>query len=65
MYFIDFNLKPHLGKCFGNIKYLEIGQNPPTIKTMISSEGERVAMPKYVDCSITCLFYHEFCCRIG
>lgn len=41
-------VQPHLGKCFGNIKYLEIGQNPPTIKTMISSEGERVAMPKNI-----------------
>ena len=42
-------VQPHLGKCFGNIKALEIKQlprQPPTVKTMTSAEGEIVAMPK-------------------
>ncbi|CAH1791320.1 unnamed protein product [Owenia fusiformis] len=44
-------VQPHLGKCFGNIKMLDIRQiprQPPTVKNMISEEGEVVAMPKNV-----------------
>ena len=43
--------QPHLDKCFGNIKSLDIKtlpHQPPTVKTMISSEGEVIVMPKYV-----------------
>ncbi|XP_023930267.1 dynein heavy chain 6, axonemal [Lingula anatina] len=44
-------VQPHLGKCFGNIKALEIKtlpRQPPTVKCMISAEGEIVQMPKNV-----------------
>ncbi|XP_071833092.1 dynein axonemal heavy chain 6-like isoform X4 [Apostichopus japonicus] len=43
-------VQPHLVKCFGNIKTLEIIQEarlPPTVRTMISAEGEAIEfMPK-------------------
>ncbi|KAK3092231.1 hypothetical protein FSP39_000084 [Pinctada imbricata] len=39
-------VQPHLSKCFGNIKSLDIGQNPPTIRSIMSAEGEVVPMPK-------------------
>ncbi|XP_071963333.1 dynein axonemal heavy chain 6-like [Antedon mediterranea] len=44
-------VQPHLVKCFGNIKSLEIVYEPklpPTVATMISAEGEAVIMPKNV-----------------
>ncbi|XP_033124826.1 dynein heavy chain 6, axonemal-like [Anneissia japonica] len=44
-------VQPHLVKCFGNIKSLEIVYEPklpPTVATMISAEGEAVLMPKNV-----------------
>ncbi|XP_077989551.1 dynein axonemal heavy chain 6-like [Glandiceps talaboti] len=44
-------VQPHLGKCFGNIKTLEIvrlPKLPPTVRTMISAEGETIMMPKNV-----------------
>ncbi|XP_070577565.1 LOW QUALITY PROTEIN: dynein axonemal heavy chain 6-like [Ptychodera flava] len=44
-------VQPHLGKCFGNIKTLEIvrlPKLPPTVRTMISAEGEAISMPKNV-----------------
>lgn len=50
-------IQPHLGKCFANIKLLDIkqgggdstaGHQPPTVRAMISSEGEIMPMPKYV-----------------
>ncbi|KAL5008122.1 hypothetical protein ScPMuIL_013703 [Solemya velum] len=44
-------VQPHLGKCFGNIKYLDIKhlpRQPPTVKSMSSAEGESVAMPRNV-----------------
>ncbi|XP_064622088.1 dynein axonemal heavy chain 6-like isoform X2 [Lineus longissimus] len=44
-------VQPHLDKCFGNIKSLEIRREarlPPTVITITSSEGEVVSMPKNV-----------------
>ncbi|XP_074663059.1 dynein axonemal heavy chain 6-like [Tubulanus polymorphus] len=44
-------VQPHLDKCFGNIKSLEIKREarlPPTVVTMTSAEGETVTMPKNV-----------------
>ncbi|XP_022090728.1 dynein heavy chain 6, axonemal-like isoform X2 [Acanthaster planci] len=44
-------VQPHLVKCFGNIKSLEIVREPklpPTVRTMISAEGEIILMPKNV-----------------
>ncbi|XP_071080158.1 dynein axonemal heavy chain 6-like [Haliotis cracherodii] len=44
-------VQPHLGKCFGNIKQLDIRQlprQPPTVKRIISWEGEIIAMPRNV-----------------
>lgn len=42
-------VQPHLGKCFGNIKELDIKiapRQPATVKTMTSAEGETIEMPK-------------------
>ncbi|XP_038073413.1 dynein heavy chain 6, axonemal-like isoform X3 [Patiria miniata] len=44
-------VQPHLVKCFGNIKSLEIVKEPklpPTVRTMVSAEGEVILMPKNV-----------------
>lgn len=44
-------LQPHLGKCFGNIRGLEIKilpRQPPTVKSITSAEGEVISMPKSV-----------------
>ncbi|KAL8598270.1 hypothetical protein ACOMHN_035220 [Nucella lapillus] len=44
-------LQPHLGKCFGNIKQLDIRQlprQPPTVKSIISAENEVINMPRNV-----------------
>jgi hypothetical protein len=42
--------QPHLGKCFENIKQVlickeEVG--PPSVKMLISAEGEGLILPKY------------------
>ncbi|XP_053375273.1 dynein axonemal heavy chain 6-like isoform X4 [Mercenaria mercenaria] len=44
-------VQPHLGKCFGNIKSLEIKtlpRNPPAVHSMMSAEGEVVNMTRSV-----------------
>ncbi|KAL4237693.1 Dynein heavy chain 14 [Mactra antiquata] len=44
-------VQPHLGKCFGNIKSLEIKtlpRNPPAVHSMTSAEGEVVTMTRSV-----------------
>ncbi|XP_071789676.1 dynein axonemal heavy chain 6-like isoform X2 [Asterias amurensis] len=44
-------VQPHLVKCFGNIKSLDIVREPrlpPTVRTMVSAEGEAILMPKNV-----------------
>ncbi|XP_035825271.1 dynein heavy chain 6, axonemal [Aplysia californica] len=44
-------VQPHLGKCFGNIKQLDIRmlpRQPPTVKSIISAEKEVIAMPRNV-----------------
>lgn len=44
-------VQPHLGKCFGNIKSLEImtiPRNPPAVHSMTSAEGEVVKMTRSV-----------------
>ena len=44
-------VQPHLGKCFGNIKHLDIRQlprQPPTVKSIVSAEKEVIAMPRNV-----------------
>ncbi|KAK7488391.1 hypothetical protein BaRGS_00020365, partial [Batillaria attramentaria] len=44
-------VQPHLGKCFGNIKQLDIRQlprQPPTVKSIMSAEHEVVNMPRNV-----------------
>nr|KAI8735296.1 dynein heavy chain 6; axonemal-like [Biomphalaria glabrata] len=44
-------VQPHLGKCFGNIKQLDIAflpRQPPTVKSIISFEKETITMPRNV-----------------
>ncbi|KAH3851244.1 hypothetical protein DPMN_093724, partial [Dreissena polymorpha] len=44
-------VQPHLGKCFGNIKSLEIKsipRHPPAVHSMTSAEGEVVQMTRSV-----------------
>ncbi|XP_070181014.1 dynein axonemal heavy chain 6-like [Littorina saxatilis] len=44
-------VQPHLGKCFGNIKQLDIRQlprQPPTVKSIMSAENEVINMPRNV-----------------
>lgn len=44
-------VQPHLGKCFCNIKHLDIcllPRQPPTVKAIISAEQEVVNMPRNV-----------------
>ncbi|RUS88169.1 hypothetical protein EGW08_004066, partial [Elysia chlorotica] len=44
-------VQPHLGKCFGNIKQLDIRtlpRQPPSVRSIISSEREIIAMPRNV-----------------
>ncbi|WAR20146.1 DYH6-like protein, partial [Mya arenaria] len=44
-------VQPHLGKCFGNIKSLDIKtipRHPPAVHSMISAEGEVVHMTRSV-----------------
>ncbi|KAH9496161.1 Dynein heavy chain 6, axonemal [Bulinus truncatus] len=44
-------VQPHLGKCFGNIKLLDIAflpRQPPTVKAIVSFEKETIAMPRNV-----------------
>ncbi|XP_059157269.1 dynein axonemal heavy chain 6-like [Physella acuta] len=44
-------VQPHLGKCFGNIKQLDIQflpRQPPTVKSIISFERETISMPRNV-----------------
>ena len=44
-------LQPHLGKCFGNIKSLDIKtipRHPPAVHSMMSAEGEVVHMTRSV-----------------
>ncbi|XP_063958044.1 dynein axonemal heavy chain 6-like isoform X2 [Lytechinus pictus] len=44
-------VQPHLVKCFGNIKSLEFQREPklpPTVRAMISAEGEAIFLPKNV-----------------
>ena len=61
---VQYISQPHLGKCFGNIKMLEIKtlpRQPPTVKTITSSEGESINMPKYVFRSIYNVFGDKWC----
>ncbi|KAK3576323.1 hypothetical protein CHS0354_039732 [Potamilus streckersoni] len=44
-------VQQHLGKCFGNIKALEIRnlpRQPATVRSMMSAEGEVIQMPRNV-----------------
>ena len=44
-------VQPHMDKCFGNIKSLDIRyplKQPPSVKNAFSSEGEALPLPKYV-----------------
>lgn len=41
---IVYFFQPHLGKCFGNVKSLEITGG--IVRKMISEEGEEIDMPK-------------------
>lgn len=42
--YIVYFFQPHLGKCFGNVKSLEITGG--IVRKMISEEGEEIDMPK-------------------
>lgn len=51
------SMQGHLVKCFSNIRMLEMSRErhtSPVIRSMISAEGERVPLPKWVHC-LSCL----------
>lgn len=46
-------LQPHLVKCFENVRHVLLwkqGVGPPSVKMLISAEGEGLVLPKYERC---------------